>query len=77
MGIMTIGMFGYDITKGPNPDFLCLKECRETLVKELDMDSKQIELSMGMSNDYEHAVRSIEIIFIIFQMYQVYIYIKI
>ncbi|XP_017756238.1 PREDICTED: proline synthase co-transcribed bacterial homolog protein [Eufriesea mexicana] len=56
MGIMTIGMFGYDITKGPNPDFLCLKECREKIVKELNMDSKQIELSMGMSNDYEHAV---------------------
>ncbi|KOC65776.1 Proline synthase co-transcribed bacterial like protein [Habropoda laboriosa] len=56
IGLMTIGMFGYDITKGPNPDFLCLKECKEKVSKELTIDSKKIELSMGMSNDYEHAV---------------------
>ncbi|KAK9301186.1 hypothetical protein QLX08_006286 [Tetragonisca angustula] len=56
VGLMTIGMFGYDVTKGPNPDFLCLKECREKVSKELGIDSKKIELSMGMSNDYEHAV---------------------
>lgn len=56
VGLMTIGMFGYDITKGPNPDFLRLKECREKVSKELDIDLKTIELSMGMSNDYEHAV---------------------
>ena len=62
---MTIGMFGYDVTKGPNPDFLCLKECREKVSKELGIDSKKIELSMGMSNDYEHAVISIRIVFVL------------
>ncbi|CAK9808874.1 Pyridoxal phosphate homeostasis protein [Anthophora quadrimaculata] len=56
MGLMTIGMFGYDVSKGPNPDFLCLKECKEKVSKELAIDLKEIELSMGMSNDYEHAV---------------------
>lgn len=56
IGFMTIGMFGYDYSKEPNPDFLCLKECRENVSKQLDIDLKQIELSMGMSNDYEHAV---------------------
>ncbi|XP_043263925.1 pyridoxal phosphate homeostasis protein [Colletes gigas] len=56
VGLMTIGMFGYDITKGPNPDFLCLKECRETFCKELNIDRNKVELSMGMSNDYEQAV---------------------
>ncbi|XP_076640341.1 pyridoxal phosphate homeostasis protein [Colletes latitarsis] len=56
VGLMTIGMFGYDITKGPNPDFLCLKECRETVCKELNIDPNEVELSMGMSNDYEQAV---------------------
>lgn len=53
---MTIGVFGHDLAKGPNPDFLCLKECREKVSKELGIDLNKIELSMGMSNDYEHAV---------------------
>lgn len=56
VGFMTIGMFGYDLTKGPNPDFLCLKECRNKVSKELNIDPTKIELSMGMSNDFEHAV---------------------
>ncbi|XP_076384626.1 pyridoxal phosphate homeostasis protein isoform X2 [Megalopta genalis] len=56
MGLMTIGMFGYDTAEGPNPDFLQLKECRYNLSKELGIDLTKIELSMGMSNDYEQAV---------------------
>lgn len=56
VGLMTIGEYGYDISKGPNPDFLTLKKCREDVSKNLNMDWKDIELSMGMSNDYEHAV---------------------
>lgn len=62
---MTIGMYGYDVTKRPNPDFLCLKECREEVSKELGIDSKKIELSMGMSSDYEQAVISIRIVFVL------------
>ncbi|KAG7190083.1 hypothetical protein KM043_006219 [Ampulex compressa] len=56
MGLMTIGMFGYDLANGPNPDFLVLRKCREDVCQELDVDPKTMELSMGMSNDYEHAV---------------------
>lgn len=56
MGLMTIGVYGYDVSKGPNPDFLCLKKCKEDVCKELVLDTKKVELSMGMSTDYEHAV---------------------
>ncbi|XP_029161464.1 pyridoxal phosphate homeostasis protein isoform X1 [Nylanderia fulva] len=56
MGLMTIGMFGYNIANGPNPDFVGLIKCREKMSDELKIDIKNIELSMGMSNDYEHAI---------------------
>lgn len=64
MGLMTIGMFGYNITNGPNPDFTCLIKCREKISNELAIDIKDIELSMGMSNDYEHAVRYLNTIYL-------------
>lgn len=53
---MTIGKFGYNPDDGPNPDFICLKKCRETLSKELHLDWQKLDLSMGMSTDYEQAV---------------------
>ncbi|XP_012281556.1 pyridoxal phosphate homeostasis protein [Orussus abietinus] len=56
VGLMTIGMFGYDHSKDPNPDFVALKQCKADVCKELNLDPKSVELSMGMSNDYEHAV---------------------
>ncbi|XP_071561204.1 pyridoxal phosphate homeostasis protein-like [Temnothorax nylanderi] len=56
MGLMTIGMYGYDVANGPNPDFISLKKCREKVRDELGIDIKDIELSMGMSSDYEHAI---------------------
>lgn len=56
IGLMTIGMFGYDIENGPNPDFINLLKYKETICNELEIDNKNVELSMGMSNDYEHAV---------------------
>lgn len=55
-GIMTIGRFGYDISDGPNPDFILLKECRDNICKDLGIDTKHMHLSMGMSDDFEHAV---------------------
>lgn len=55
-GLMTIGMLGYDSSQGPNPDFLSLFECREKVCKELSLDHKDVQLSMGMSGDFEHAV---------------------
>ncbi|XP_054002663.1 pyridoxal phosphate homeostasis protein isoform X2 [Hylaeus anthracinus] len=56
IGLMTIGKYGYDIANGPNPDFLCLRECRENVSQELGIDVCKMELSMGMSSDYEQAV---------------------
>lgn len=55
---MTIGKYGYNPNDGPNPDFICLKNCRETLSKELNWDWRKLDLSMGMSTDYEQAVRN-------------------
>lgn len=53
---MTIGAYGYDPANGPNPDFVTLKSCRDDICKELNLSKDDVELSMGMSTDYEHAV---------------------
>lgn len=40
---------------------LCLQKllkCRERLCEELKLDKKNVEISMGMSADFEHAVSS-------------------
>lgn len=55
-GLMTIGQFGYDLSKGPNPDFICLKKCRDDLCKGLNLNWREVSLSMGMSDDFEHAI---------------------
>ncbi|CAG9822039.1 unnamed protein product [Phaedon cochleariae] len=55
-GLMTIGRFGYDPTDGPNPDFVTLKRCRDDVCQSQGVDWKNIGLSMGMSDDFEHAV---------------------
>lgn len=51
-GLMTIGAFGFDYSQGPNPDFVCLMECLSHLP---NPDSWQV--SFGMSDDFEQAVR--------------------
>ncbi|XP_066964455.1 pyridoxal phosphate homeostasis protein isoform X1 [Macrobrachium rosenbergii] len=55
-GLMTIGAFDHDLSKGPNPDFQCLLKCRAEVCEAQCMEPKDIELSMGMSNDFEHAI---------------------
>ncbi|KAI4461288.1 proline synthetase co-transcribed bacterial protein [Holotrichia oblita] len=55
-GLMTIGLFGYDLSNGPNPDFILLKQCRDKVCQELNIGTKDLELSMGMSDDFEHAI---------------------
>ncbi|KAG5674611.1 hypothetical protein PVAND_004565 [Polypedilum vanderplanki] len=50
-GLMTIGEFGYDYLKGPNPDFVCLMECAARLP-----NTEKLELSFGMSDDFEKAI---------------------
>ncbi|XP_061195928.1 pyridoxal phosphate homeostasis protein-like [Saccostrea echinata] len=55
-GLMTIGSFDHDLSQGPNPDFLKLSECRNKLCEELKLNKQEVELSMGMSADFEHAI---------------------
>jgi pyridoxal phosphate enzyme (YggS family) len=51
-GLMTIGRQSQPIT--PNPDFMKLVWCREVLCQQLNC--AELELSMGMTDDYQHAI---------------------
>ncbi|KAL2836513.1 hypothetical protein BJY01DRAFT_251928 [Aspergillus pseudoustus] len=62
-GLMTIGAIARSKAttvenENENEDFLCLREARERVVKELGLDGEeaQLELSMGMSEDFEGAI---------------------
>ncbi|KAG6462184.1 hypothetical protein O3G_MSEX013103 [Manduca sexta] len=57
VGLMTIGIYDYDMSRGPNPDFLCLAKCRQEVCQNLNLDINNVELSMGMSGDFEHALK--------------------
>ncbi|QDZ20149.1 pyridoxal phosphate enzyme [Chloropicon primus] len=52
-GFMTIGMPDY--TSKPE-NFVCLKDCRRRAAEQLGMDEAELELSMGMSGDFEAAI---------------------
>lgn len=56
IGIMTIGKYGYDVNLGPNPDFLKLIDVRNSVCKSLNVPVETMEVSMGMSDDFEHAI---------------------
>lgn len=60
-GLMTIGALAHSVKRepdqGPNPDFLTLLDCRQKISKEFDIPLNEIELSMGMSNDFEEAIK--------------------
>ncbi|TRY77401.1 hypothetical protein TCAL_12880 [Tigriopus californicus] len=58
-GVMTIGAFSNSITdhEKANPDFVKLKETRQKVAEVMKMSEQSLELSMGMSHDYEEAVR--------------------
>uniref|UniRef100_A0A2S2NA85 Pyridoxal phosphate homeostasis protein n=1 Tax=Schizaphis graminum TaxID=13262 RepID=A0A2S2NA85_SCHGA len=56
IGLMTIGQYGYDCSQGPNPDFLALVDCKKNVCDKLKLNPSEIELSMGMSDDFEHAI---------------------
>lgn len=55
-GLMTIGAFDYDPSQGSNPDFVKLLQCRDDLSQKLGISIADIEVSMGMSADFEQAV---------------------
>ncbi|KXS16069.1 hypothetical protein M427DRAFT_134528 [Gonapodya prolifera JEL478] len=52
-GLMTIGMAERE--EKPNPDFVCLTRCRDVVSAALP-DLPALEVSMGMSGDFEEAV---------------------
>nr|XP_006625657.1 PREDICTED: proline synthase co-transcribed bacterial homolog protein [Lepisosteus oculatus] len=56
VGLMTIGRYGYDLSEGPNPDFQNLLARRRELCESMKLPLEKVELSMGMSNDFEHAI---------------------
>ncbi|PRP76456.1 hypothetical protein PROFUN_15189 [Planoprotostelium fungivorum] len=56
-GLMTIGSVEASNSTTENPDFKCLLDCRKQLVTGLSMEEELIDLSMGMSSDYEMAVQ--------------------
>ena len=56
-GVMTIGAIARSKATTPeneNEDFLCLRQTRDLIVAELGLE--QLELSMGMSEDFEGAI---------------------
>lgn len=56
VGLMTIGSFDHDLSQGPNPDFQLLLKQREEVCEKLGLPVEDVELSMGMSSDFEHAI---------------------
>ncbi|KAG7481105.1 hypothetical protein MATL_G00063170 [Megalops atlanticus] len=56
VGLMTIGRYGYDLSEGPNPDFQMLLGRRQEVCESLQLPTEEVELSMGMSTDFEHAI---------------------
>ncbi|KAI1807780.1 alanine racemase [Daldinia bambusicola] len=64
LGLMTIGAIARSIaTAVPddpdapvNEDFACLREQRDLVAAELGLDPQALELSMGMSEDFEGAI---------------------
>uniref|UniRef100_A0A8C8A7Y4 Pyridoxal phosphate homeostasis protein n=1 Tax=Otus sunia TaxID=257818 RepID=A0A8C8A7Y4_9STRI len=56
VGLMTIGSVGHDLSKGPNPDFQMLLSLRQEVCEKLSLPVEKVELSMGMSTDFQHAI---------------------
>jgi len=59
-GMMTIGAIARSQASTPeteNQDFVALREARDNVAKELGIEVKELELSMGMSSDFEAALR--------------------
>ncbi|EEU48704.1 uncharacterized protein NECHADRAFT_75105 [Fusarium vanettenii 77-13-4] len=60
LGLMTIGAIARSkatTAENENEDFLTLKAQRDLVAKELGLSEESLELSMGMSEDFEGAVR--------------------
>ncbi|KAI1474927.1 hypothetical protein F4774DRAFT_314508 [Daldinia eschscholtzii] len=59
LGLMTIGAIARSVATTPdteNEDFECLRRQRDLVASELGFEAGDLELSMGMSEDFEGAV---------------------
>jgi pyridoxal phosphate enzyme (YggS family) len=56
-GLMTIGSFD-NVTIEDDSDFQVLIQCRKDLCEKYNYSINEIELSMGMSHDYERAIQA-------------------
>lgn len=59
-GLMTIGAIARSQASTPeteNEDFVTLRDVRDQVANDLGIETKELELSMGMSSDYEAALR--------------------
>jgi len=61
-GLMTIGKYGGDARE----DFSALVKCRDTLIEKMDLKKEEVELSMGMSGDFETGVNATNALFLEF-----------
>lgn len=60
LGLMTIGAIARSkatTAENENEDFVALNEQRDLVAKELSLAQDSLELSMGMSDDFEGAIR--------------------
>lgn len=60
LGLMTIGAIARSKATTPdteNEDFIALKDQRDLVTKELGLEEERLELSMGMSEDFEGAIK--------------------
>ncbi|GME28275.1 putative family pyridoxal phosphate enzyme protein [Neofusicoccum parvum] len=58
-GLMTIGAIARSQATTPeteNEDFIALRDARDKIAKELGLGAEELELSMGMSSDFEGAI---------------------
>lgn len=55
-GLMTIGLLD-NVNAQDDSDFFTLLQCRKELCEKYNIPIKDVELSMGMSNDYERAIQ--------------------
>lgn len=55
-GLMLIGYANYDLKLGPNPEFQMLSKYKSTICEKFNINPQNFGLSMGMSQDFEHAI---------------------
>ncbi len=53
---MTIGSYEASVGTVLNPDFVSLVDIKQSICDKFNIDAQKLELSMGMSHDFEQAV---------------------